>query len=390
MLIKELQIRNFRSLKDVTTPSLSRAVVFHGDNNAGKSNLILALRSIFSPKVERTGARVPADAEKEAQPPGRFTPFWNGAIADFSDSFYMGSTDGIEFHVRLAVPRERFADLPEYDLMKGFEEEGHDFRVKLDGEIGRSGNEGVMTLRFCTVNNKVIFRREGQNVKWFPSLASTQQIASGRRLAEGILNSFTDSVYIVPADRYLSSEQSQSDIPSLDSRNFKNWLHGKSLSRNGFDIYENVRKRLNAPPFRYGELSFVREEGVLDIMVDDGCGLRMPVASKGSGVQQILVLLGYILSSRASVIAIEEPELNLSFSNQDALVTLLTGLLECDDSAVSQVLLASHSDHIGSRDELKQIHVENPDGRGTKVRKFTRSDRSALFPRSKGMNRKFG
>ena len=390
MLIKKLQISNFRSLKDVTIPRLPRAVVFHGDNNSGKSNLILALNTIFARKVVTTEVLLPADAAKEARPPVRFSPFWNGAIADFSDNFYMGSTDSIEFHVRLEVPRKRFADLPEYDLMKGFEEEGHDFRVKLDGEIGRSRNDGMMTLRSCTVNDKVVFRRTGKNVQWFPSLASGQPTASRQRLAEGILNSFTDSVYIVPADRYLSSERPQNDIPSLDSRNFKNWLHGKSLSRNGFDIYESVRTRLNAPPFRYGELSFAREESVLDIMVDDGCGLRMPVASKGSGVQQILVLLGYILSSRASVIAIEEPELNLSFSSQDALVTVLTGLLNCDDSTVSQVLLASHSDHIGSRSELKQIHVENHDGRGTKVRKFISSDRSALFPRSKGRNRKFG
>ena len=389
MLIKELQISNFRSLKAVRIPSLARAVVFHGDNNAGKSNLILALRTIFAPKVVTTEIELPADIAKEAKPPFRPSAFWNGAIADFSDSFYLGSTDSMEFHVRLEVPPKRFADLPEYDLMKGLEEEGHNFRVKLDGEIGRSMNDGVMTLRSCTVNNKVVFRRKGENVEWFPSLASGQETAARQRLAEGILDSFTDSVYIVPADRYLSSEESQSDIPPLHSRNFKNWLHGKSLSRNGFDIYESVRERLNAPPFRYGELSFALEGSVLDIMVDDGCGLRMPVASKGSGIQQILVLLGYILSSQASVIAIEEPELNLSFGSQDALVTLLTGLLESDDSAVSQVLLASHSDHIGSRDELKQIHVENPDGRGTKVRKFTRSDRAALFPRSKGMNRKF-
>ena len=390
MLIKELQISNFRSLKDVKTPSLGRAVVFHGDNNSGKSNLILALRTIFATKVVTTEVDLPTDVAKETTPPVRASAFWNGAIADFSDSFYMGSTDSMKFHVRLEVPPKRFADLPEYELMKELEEEGHNFRVKLDGEIGRSRNDGVMTLRSCTVNKNVVFCRKGENVEWFPSPASGQEAAARQRLAEGILNSFTDSVYIVPADRYLPSERQQSDISPLHSGNFKNWLHGKSLSRNGFEIYKSVREHLNAPPFRYGELSFALEGSVLDIMVDDGCGFRMPVASKGSGVQQILVLLGYILSSQASVIAIEEPELNLSFRSQDALVTLLTGLLASDDSAVSQVLLASHSDHIGSRDELKQIHVENPDGRGTKVRKFTSSDRSALFPRSKGMNRKFG
>ncbi len=107
----------------------------------------------------------------------------------------------------------------------------------------------------------------------------------------------------------------------------------------------------------------------------------MPIASKGTGVQQILVLLGFIAASRASIIGIEEPELNLSFRNQDLIINKLMSLVSLDGPPY-QLLITSHSDHVGSRGDLKRIHVDNPDGTGTQVRKFTDIDKRNLFPRS--------
>ena len=181
-----------------------------------------------------------------------------------------------------------------------------------------------------------------------------------QRLGEAILNSFTDSVHVIPANRYLTMDESESDIPILKSSNYKSWLHNQSLSRSGFKTFQSVREQLNKDPFGYGDISFVKDDQSIDIMVDDGCGYRMPIASKGTGVQQILVLLGYMSATRARVICIEEPELNLSFKSQDDLITTLLGLLQSAASNVSQILFASHSDHVGSRGELQRIHVENP------------------------------
>lgn len=124
----------------------------------------------------------------------------------------------------------------------------------------------------------------------------------------------------------------------------------------------------------------------LELMVDDGCGYRMSVEQKGSGVQQILVLLGYVAATDAAVVAIEEPELNLSFANQDMMVTILRDLVEQENTRPYQILLTSHSDHIGSREDLKRYHVEKP-RTSTEVRQFITEDRARLFPRSPGRRR---
>lgn len=389
MLIKELHITNFRSLKDLKIPSLASAVVFHGANNSGKSNILLAMETIFSAKWAGAGVSLPQDISGSTpSPPARPTPFWNGFINNFGDNFYMGIYKDIEFSVRLEVPPSHFEKINDVNLLDALIRRGHNLQVKMTGRIIRSGDDGVIVLDTVHLNNKFVFNRKGENVEWLPWLSASVESTRKQSLGESILNSFTDSVRVIPANRYLSAEEGEGSSPSLKSSSFKNWLHRQSLSREGFEIFKAVKQQLNGKPFSYGDISFLKDGGSIDIMVDDGCGYRMPIAQKGTGVQQILVLLGFIKASPAHVIGIEEPELNLSFQSQDILITTLLKLLPLRTSRVSQILLASHSDHVGSRGELQRIHVENPDGRATTVRKFTVEDRAALFPRSPGLHRK--
>ncbi len=389
MLIRELQIKNYRSLRDLKTPSLPSAVVFHGANNSGKSNILLALHTIFSAKSVGTGLSLPQEVSGTTPPPpDRKTPFWQGVIFNFADSFYMGTANHVDFSVRLEVPASHFEKLQDVALLNGLLGQGHEYQLKLVGKINRFGADGEIVLDTAHLNNKPIFNRRGENVDWFPSLDASVEATRKRGLVEAILDTFTDSVYVVPANRYLMTNEIETDASVLSSNGYKNWLHRQSLSRDGFEIFKAVRKQLSNEPFGYGEISFINDGRNIDIMVDDGLGFRMPIAQKGTGVQQILVLLGYIATSQAYVIGIEEPELNLSFKSQDDLINSLLRVVKLPTSRASQILLASHSDYVGSRTELKQIRVENLDGRATTVRTFTLKDRADLFPRSRGLNRK--
>lgn len=383
MQIKELYIKNFRSLKEVTIPGLTSAVVFHGANNSGKSNTLLALETIFSAKTTEAELDLPRDVSGFASSaPHRKTPFWNGIIRGFGDSFYMGTHKDIEFVVRVEIGPSHFREFSDAKLIEKLHKPGHDFQVKIAGRIRRSGADGEMVLDTVQLNNKSVFSRKGENLEWVPFVDASVESSRRQRLGEDILNYFTDSVFVIPANRYLTNEEKQDNVPSLKSSSYKSWLHYQSLSREGFEIFKGVQQQLGSKPFSYGDISFVRDGESVDIMVDDGCGYRMPISQKGTGVQQILILLGFISASRARVIGIEEPEINLSFKSQDELITTLLNLTAQGKSRVSQILLASHSDHVGSRSELRQIHVENPGGKGTRVRRFTANDRAALFPRS--------
>ena len=389
MQIKELKITNFRSLKSLTVPGLASAVVFHGPNNSGKSNILLALETIFSAKSVGPGVSLPADMSGTMpSPPTRATPFWNGVIPDFSDNFYMGTSKDIEFLVNLEVPRSHFEKIKDAGLLDVLHRPGHYFHIAIVGRITRAGADGEIALDTVQLDRKFVFSRDGENVEWLPWIDPKIEPSRKQRLGEEILNTFTDSVYVIPANRYLTMNEDRGNTPSLKSSSYKSWLHHQSLSREGFEIFKQVQMQLREGPFKYGEISFLENDKSIDIMVDDGRGFRMPIAQKGTGVQQILVLLGFIATSRARVIGIEEPEVNLSFKSQDDLITMLLKLVSLGTSRVSQILLASHSDHVGSRSEFKQMHVENPDGKGPLVRKFTVSDRGALFPRSAGLNRK--
>jgi ABC-type lipoprotein export system ATPase subunit len=70
---------------------------------------------------------------------------------------------------------------------------------------------------------------------------------------------------------------------------------------------------------------------------------RIPFRLLGSGMQQIVQLLGMILMSNASIIAIEEPELNLRWALQTRLAATLRQLLENPDAGIDQIFITSHS-----------------------------------------------
>lgn len=387
MIIERLIVRNFRSLKDTTVPGLTTATVLHGPNNSGKSNVLHALQTIFASKLSIEQVELPADVT-EARPPARASSFWLGRLPDFQDNFHMGSQAPIQFDIQVKLPANHILNIPEFDALETRVSPGHDYRLRLAGTISRANTDAFMDMELVTINNKIALRRSAQSTEFVP----TSKAPADRRetFVRSLLDTLNDSVYVIPSSRYLSREMlTERAAPTLHSSEFKNWLHGQSLARSGFGVFDNVRKWFNAPPFDYGELTFMREGDRIEVMVDDGNGYRMPIESKGSGVQQILVLLGYIAVRTPQVICVEEPELNLSFDNQDAIVSKLASMVHDSDGPPHQLILTSHSDHIGSRSDFKQLHVSHDPTNGTRVRGFTAQDRRDLFPRPR-LRRRIG
>ena len=240
---------------------------------------------------------------------------------------------------------------------------------------------GVMVLAKVEMNGKVAMRKTPGRIEWLPDHAARSE--TKQRVVESVLDSFTDQVRVIPASRFLSEEEFSTESTSLGPRTYKNWLHKMSMSRVGYETFKRVEKWFASKPFGLGEISFLAEGNRLELMVEDGCGYRMRIDQKGSGIQQMLVLLGYIAESNAAIVGVEEPELNLSFRNQDQIVNILRHLVENGDASPHQILLTSHSDHIGSREDLKRYHVEKAEGTDTVVREFGPEDQGKLFPRGR-------
>ena len=379
MKVRQFHVSGFRSLKETSVTGLASKCIFHGDNGSGKSNLLLALEAIFRSKESVTGISLDEEDAGDAQL-RRTTPFWRGEIPDFGGNFYMGQDIPIKFEVFLQVAPSFLDGLDEGEILASLEESGHDFRVKLRGQIKRRENAGVMALKEVEINDKVAMKQTEGRIEWLPDHEAPVEVR--QRVVENVLDEFTGQVRVVPASRFLSGEAFSPTEIALRPRSYKNWLHNMSLSRDGYQTFKRVKKWFASEPFALGEISFLAENERLELMVEDDCNYRMRIDQKGSGIQQTIVLLGYIAESNAAIVAVEEPELNLSFRNQDQIVNILRELVENVDDSPHQILLTSHSDHIGSREDLKRYHVEKTNGTDTVVREFTNEDGGALFPRS--------
>lgn len=79
------------------------------------------------------------------------------------------------------------------------------------------------------------------------------------------------------------------------------------------------------------------------LLADLPDGTRMPIDQMGSGVQQIVALLGTLLTSEAKIVAIEEPELNLRHSMQLRVMQALRDHVVGRPGGPDQLFLTSHS-----------------------------------------------
>jgi hypothetical protein len=92
------------------------------------------------------------------------------------------------------------------------------------------------------------------------------------------------------------------------------------------------------------EVTFPRTETQARLVFDTD-KMRIPLSLLGSGVQQVAALLGNLLVRNASIVAIEEPELNLRWDPQDRLRQALETLVAAPQGAggLDQIFLTSHS-----------------------------------------------
>jgi len=381
MRIRNFQVSGYRSLKDTTVTSMSPQNVFHGENDTGKSNLLRVLEMIFRRKTIESRVYVREERIRRGLPPiSRVSPFWSGTSENLGGDFYMRQNNPIRFRILIEVSPQDIFSLDEQQILESIHEDGHDFRVQLKGQITKTGNDGDLSLSTVLFNNKPAMRKIRDSVEWLPD--SPHDPGEKQHVVESVLDTFNDQVYVVPASRFLAEEIGSDSQVRLESTHFKNWLHNLSLSEEGYEQYRRIIELFAKPPLNIGEISFLKNNGNLDLMVDDGYYGRMRIDEKGTGIQQLLILIGYITETNASVLCVEEPELNLSFKNQDMFIDILRTQVRDSESSIEQTLITSHSDHVGSRDDFTLFHVEKENTTDTIVREFTIDDKRALFPRN--------
>lgn len=101
------------------------------------------------------------------------------------------------------------------------------------------------------------------------------------------------------------------------------------------------------------EVIFPRSEHTASLVFDTE-EMRIQLSLLGTGVQQVASVLGHALMRNASIVAIEEPELNLRWDLQNLLRDALAKLVSerSGTGGVDQIFIASHSATFESRDSF--------------------------------------
>lgn len=357
MYIKKFSIKNYRSLVDVNVSGLSPQVIFFGDNDTGKSNVLGFLELLFKRKYTIDPTVTSTDSSEGK----RLSDFWLGYIDDFSDNFHYDNNDPINFSVVICYSNNELEHLPA-GVRSTMRKNQNEFALKLSGKISRTDfhDRAEIFLQNVEFNSKTIFDGSKEDAeKYRPEFGLSQLETT--QLFEQLMNPLNDSFLLIPANRFMKEEIENVNKDQeivLSAETFKNWLFSISLDRDKEKTYQEIIRQFNAPPFGKGRLSIARIKGnYLEIFVEDPYGYKLPIGSKGSGVQQILIILAYLAQSKALFVGIEEIEVNLSPQTQKSIFDTIARLIKLPNSRISQIFLATHSRIIAAR-KIPDVMIE--------------------------------
>lgn len=357
-----MEVKNYRSLRDVTIGSLSPLVVLYGENDTGKSNILSFLSHVFQRKYIEEVIEVPGEEPHVS----RIEQFWRGRIEDFSDNYFQNTYEPITFSILIRFERSEIRAIP--SLPKAFIAElsprSHYDHLRIDGRIEPlSADLADMVLLGAEFDQKRFYDVNSEGVPEFlPDFGLRP--GQARDAFDRIMAKLDDSFLRIPTSRFLTAEDEliRSKQALLQADSFKNWLFQSGLNRETEYIFRQITERFGNPPFEHGRISIARvSDNKIEIFIEDDKGFKLPIGRKGSGVQQILMVLSYVVQSRSPIIGIEELEINLSPKTQSDIFNILHELVNTPDSPVSQVFLTTHSPHIARRNEAQRrgVWIEN-------------------------------
>ncbi len=341
MRIERFHIQGFKSIADVTVEGLSDINVFFGLNDVGKSNVFQALE-LWRWLIE-SASTVEGD-------PVRYNIPLENLKAQFGESLVrFGNENQISISVELAD-----------DSLKA---------VLLRADQ-RLTVEVKMTLLASEVQYRVNYAINPKDTQLEPSLRFNQLLSN------------LPKFHVVHAARRLQIEQrsnkSQGDF--ISDRNLKQALFYAYLSS---DLKQKqrlnaIKKVLAEPPYNLGELDIALDPQTdrIDIGFVRAHG-RLPIENLGSGSQQLLLVLGQIFLNDCPIIAVEEPEMNLSPQYQEYLMLALRKLMQDPAIKLQQLFISTHSPYLEFTENFYDVTLDSV--AGTQVTRATDAKYSQHF-----------
>ena len=330
MHIERFHIHGFKSVADVEVDGLSDINVFYGANDAGCSNVFQAL-ALWGWLL--TVDRPPA-GQLSLLPPECLLS-WEELEQHFGQLlFQIGGDNVIRIWVEVTLDQTDWqSNVPEVKAAGR----------ELLAELGRY----VSSSQPLRVISHVELRVHPRGV-----LCQTQNqaYAGGVRfdLPPSSLIVLLSRFHLIRAGRRFQVETRavEPELGRVSHHNLKQALLAAYLGNDARQKRQlTILKRLlAAPPLSMGEMDVVLDHHTdrIDVGFVRANGW-LPLENMGSGCQQVLLVLGQILLNDCPIVAIEEPEMNLSARFQQHLMSVLRHLTRDSSGIVSQLFLGTHS-----------------------------------------------
>lgn len=309
MFLHQFEVTGYKNLSQkITFGPLGRINVIHGPNNVGKSNLLQAMDLFF---------KILGNLFKLNLYHATINPRKVG-----SNQFtYWGFNPTEIFNLVKPLPIKldgifSFTDteLTDYDINKNLG------NVKITFTISPFSQDNVkLTAAYDITNSQM---KEFVTSSYFGENKGFGLLGLNRHYTT------TDNSQIVP-------QQLRDEL--FDAK--EAW--GTDLVKR-WELFVETMKAFE-DIFGPSEFStaFDRPNNKADLVLDKDY-VRIPVDLLGSGIQQLVALLGQLILTPAALIGIEEPELNLRYSLQKRLLKAFKKITE-SDYGPQQIFLSSHS-----------------------------------------------
>jgi len=332
MRIERIHIQGFKTIENATIEGLSAINVFFGMNDVGKSNIFEALDLWFWLLSE---ARSPKGNMSLEKLNARFR----------APLFQLNRTKPILVELNLLLDRQ---DLPD-DLSSNSP------AVRLQSQFVRSNKEQLRLV--CQIE----IEKAANEIAY--QVVKNWDGGNNFDLHPKDLSSVLGQFHTIHANRRLQAERrvkGNGTIP-ITYQNLKQALFYAYLSSDPRQKkrLEAIRRILSEPPFGLGQLDIALdpESDEIDIgfMRADG---RLPIESLGSGSQQLLLVLGQIFLNDSPLVALEEPEMNLSPQYQQHLLTALRRLMQDPAIALDQLFISTHSPYLEFAENFYDVTLD--------------------------------
>ncbi len=321
--IAEFAVTNFRTFRERTVIPLSIGdqadplVVFHGDNGAGKSNALAALDLFFRAITHWMGWRAGTKQDStsglrcawdEVHGPQRFVP----KRRDWPP----GNTAPMLIEVQFADKKS----LGRYCV-----------------ELTPSGSEVFLSARILAEDAKGLYVDFGPTAsKTLKNFLETPHGPQSRplfSLDEHRRGSWRDG------DSY-KPEAVETLSPLLAEQLLKLRLSLEPIDRQRWKAFGALLSRFPTLQGKEVSVDRVERDSVPELFFEDPGRQILRLTELSSGEQQLVTLCAAILTSRASIVAIAEPEMSLSETNQRMLRSILEEQVQ--SGLIDQLILESH------------------------------------------------